>query len=72
MDKVVEKIFELAKQESASASECKQAIIRAGQIAQAYAYADSDLLSVVFRPGLNDVLENDGNPDSVGSVSRRH
>jgi hypothetical protein len=48
MDSLVQKIFEAAKLESASATECHQALIRAGQIAQAYAHADSGLLDSVF------------------------
>ena len=76
MDKVVEKIFELAKRESASASECHQALIRAGQIAQAYAYADSDLLGSVFRSGLiagqDHILEHDRNPDAVRCSGGTH
>jgi hypothetical protein len=77
MDSLVQKIFEAAKRESASAAECRMALTRAGQIAQAYAYADSDLLGSVFGStlvsGVNDVLENDRNEDATrGHGSRRH
>jgi hypothetical protein len=68
MDTIVEKIFEVAANETSSPESCRQAIIRAGQIAQAYNFVDSDLLGSVFGSrlvsGVNNILENDRDKDA--------
>jgi hypothetical protein len=76
MDSLVQKIFEAAKLESPSASSCQQAIVRAGQIAQAYGFTDAAMVESVFGSGLvtglNDTLKNDGNEDSGLSARGTH
>jgi hypothetical protein len=59
-DKLVSKIFETIKQEPADCSKQRQhAIIRAGQIAQAYLGAGEDLLESVFGSGSSLAFKDD-------------
>ena len=59
-DKLVSKIFETVKGEPANGSKQRQhAIIRAGQIAQAYLGAGEDLLESVFGSDSSLALKND-------------
>ena len=71
MDKWWNLILESTKAVNASSDERKQAIIRAGLIAQAYNVLDKETLESVFGPFSTLVdsgsLNDDKKPDSIGS-----
>jgi len=57
-DKWAELIFASVRNEPGTADERLRAIVRAGQIAQAYIGADRDLLNLVFGSGSELMLQH--------------
>lgn len=58
-DRAVEAIFELMRQQPADPEANRQAIVRAGLIAQAYCGASHELLEGVFGSATENMLQKD-------------
>jgi len=71
-DRVVEAILALVRKEPADPELNRQAIVRAGLIAQAYSGCDPDLLRDVFGSGSHNVLQHDNDDDTSAASTGAH
>jgi hypothetical protein len=66
-DRLAAVIVDAIKKEPATATERWQALIRIGQIAEAYKGCGDEMIEEVFGSTVDNLLKNDAENDSIGN-----